>query len=66
MAACSRCKWLADALIVTDNSSGLQLAAAVGTYFLEGQVHCTLRKGGSFEMRCGAACSDVPREIAAG
>ena len=66
MAACSCCKWLTDALIVADISSGVQLAAAVGAYFLEGQVHCTLRKGGSYEMRCDAAGCDVSLGIVAG
>ena len=42
---------------MADSSSGLQLAAAVGAYLLEGQIHCTLRKGGRYRMRCGPACS---------
>ena len=65
VAAHTCCKWLTDALTVTDRSSGLQLAAAVGAYFLEGHVHRTLQKGGSYKMRCGAACGDVARETVA-
>ena len=63
MAACNCCKRLTDALIVADNSSDLQLAVALGASLLDGLTHCALRKGGTYEMRYGAACSDVPQDI---
>ena len=65
MAAHTCCKWLTDALIVADSSSGLQIAAAVGAYFLEGHIHRTLQEGGSYEMRCGAARAYMPRKTVA-
>ena len=48
--------------MVAGNSSGLQLTAALGASLLESLTYCALRKGGTYKMRYGAACSAVPQD----